>query len=79
MREQVAGDSDTKQPESPFNLKRLVSVVFLWAMAALAIAAVATWFLDWVVAVEAVAVVTAIVMVTILVRGRRSLDLNQAP
>jgi|GEM_PF-5363495 len=40
-------------------------------MAALAIAAFATWFLDWVVAVETVAVVTAIVMVTVLVRGQR--------
>jgi hypothetical protein len=57
---------------SRLNIRRIGIVAFLWAIAVLAMAGVATWFLDRVVAVETVGVVTAIVFMTVASRRRTS-------
>jgi Flp pilus assembly protein TadB len=64
---------DTESPAvSGFNAKRLRNVLLLWAVVAFAIAGLATWFLDRVLAAEIVVVVTAIVILTPVARMRRT-------
>jgi Flp pilus assembly protein TadB len=64
---------DTESPaDSGLNTKRLRNVLLLWAVVAVAIAGLATWFLDRVFAAEIVAVVTAIVILTPVARVRRT-------
>ena len=55
-----------------FDKERIRNVAFLWTIIVVAIAAVATWFLDQVLAAETVAAVTAIVIVTTLPRVLRA-------
>lgn len=69
LRDRVDGLATEPLPAGHRNLGRLWRVALLWTVVVLAMGAVATWFLDTVMAVETVSVVTAIVIVTI--RGRR--------
>jgi hypothetical protein len=62
-----------------FGMKRLRNVVFVWTIIVLVIAAVATWFLDRVLAAEIVAVLTPIVIFTTPVRWLRTADPNASP
>lgn len=58
------------------DIKRLRNVAVLWAVAMLAIAGIATWFLDRVLAAEIVGVLTAIALFTPLARERRTSGLR---
>lgn len=71
-RDELDVNLHTDQPVRRFNKRRLGSVVFLWTIVVLAIAGVATWFVDRVLAAEVVAVFTAIVIYTTLSRVRRT-------
>jgi Flp pilus assembly protein TadB len=71
---------DTSPPTvSRFYLKRLRNAVLLWAIVVLAVAGVATWFLDRVLAAEFVAVFTLIVIFTTLPRLARISGRDGAP
>jgi hypothetical protein len=70
---------DTRLPAvSRFYVKRLRNVVFLWTIVLLAVAGVATWFLDRVLAAEIVAVFTPIAIFTTLPRVARISDRDGA-
>jgi hypothetical protein len=62
-----------------FNAGRLAKVIFLLAVGVVAMAGVATWFLDRVVAAEIVAAFTAIVIFTALSRVRPASGGEAAP
>jgi hypothetical protein len=62
-----------------FNRKRLLIAGVLWTIAILAMAGVATWFLDPVLAAEIVAVLTPIAIFTTPVSLLRTSDRDVAP
>jgi Flp pilus assembly protein TadB len=64
---------------SRFNLKQLRNVAVLWTIVVFAIAGVATWFLDRLVAAEIVAVLTPVVIFMTPALLRRISDTNAAP
>jgi hypothetical protein len=69
------------EPPAPslFNVNQLRNVAFLWTIVVLAIAGVATWFLDRVLAAEIVAVLTPIVIFATPARLRRRSDRDATP
>jgi uncharacterized membrane protein len=74
LRARLESDTNREPPDRLFNRERLRNLASLWTIAVLVIAGVATWFLDTVLAVEIVAVVTAIAIVATFARGRRPSD-----
>jgi len=73
LRDRLESDVEAGPPAaSRLNIRRIGIVACLWAIAVLAMAGVATWFLDPVVAAETVVVVTAIVFITVASRQRTS-------
>ena len=70
---------DTEQAAGRIDMRRLRNVALLWAVAVLAIAGVAMWFLDRVLAAELVGVLTALAFFTPLVRVRRTSDREATP
>lgn len=74
LRARLESDTDRGLPDRHFNRERLRNVASLWTLAVLLIAGAATWLLDTVLAVEIVAVFTAIAIVATFARWRRPPD-----
>jgi len=78
-RDQLEINLDTQRATiSRLDIARLRNVVFLWTIVVLAVAGVATWFLDRVLAAEMVAVFTPIAIFTTLPRVARISDRDGA-
>jgi Flp pilus assembly protein TadB len=63
---------------SRFYLKRLRNALLLWTIVVIAVAGVATWFLDRLLAAEIVAIFTPIVIFTTLPRVARMADRDRS-
>lgn len=74
LRDGLEVNLDTEPHAGPIDMGRLRNVALLWAVAVLAIAGFATWFLDRVLAAEIVAVVTATALFTPLAHARQTSD-----
>jgi Flp pilus assembly protein TadB len=77
--DELEANLDTSTPVRHMRRERLATVISIWTIVVLAIAAAATWFIDRVMAVWIVALVTAIVMSVTLPRERRTSDRLGAP